>query len=415
MTETDSTSPTLNPPGAFAAETRVGASRRSRPHLCIFDMAVVPNSPVGSCVLAEVLGLADHLDITVLSASCAASMHPNVRWLQVPVPARPLLLRYMLFHLLAPLVLAWHRLRGLPRPDWVQASSGQYARADVAYAHFCHRAYLDGPWKASTARGLRRLLRLLNHRFNAFAERRCLRHARLVVVPSRGLEGDLRSVYPHVAGRIVTLSNPVDLDHYRPPATLDRVALRRELGLPQDAILFTFVALGDFDRKGLGLVLPALASLGPESNTHVVVVGGHRDEIGRWASKAAAAGVAHRAHFVGMQADVRPYLWACDAFAFPSAYETFSLAILQAAAAGQLVIVSRGLHGPDEFIVDGEGGWVVDRTVEAVAAGMRLVVEDPGRRAAMGRMAQAAVQRYSRETFVQRWRDVYARLAPAEG
>lgn len=388
------------------------ADERTRRHLVVFDLAVAADSPAGSCVRAEVLGLAPEFDITVLSNRCDVHDHANVRWLRVPLPERPLVLRYAAFRLLAPLVLRWHRRRGLPAPDWVQGSQGQYERADIAYAHFCHRAYLAGPWRASPVRGLRRGLRWLNHRFNAFCDARTFRRARLIVVPSQGLARELVATYPHTAGRVALLPNPVDLAHYGRPDGPDRAELRQRLNLPLDATLFCFVALGDFDRKGLDLLLPALASLGAKA--HLVVVGGRPGEIASWVARAGEFGVASQVHFVGLQADVRPYLWASDAYAFPSAYEIFSLAILQAAAAGLPVIVSRGLYGAEEFVIDGENGWLVERSAEAIAAALREACADPARRAAMGARARGAVQRYSREAFVQRWRELFVRLRATE-
>lgn len=393
---------------------RAVAAPQPRPHVCVIDLAVVRNSPVGSCVLAEVLGLAGQADVTILSAACEPAARRHVRWLRLPMPQRPLVLRYALFHLAAPIALAWHRLRGrLPPVDWVQASSGQYARADIVYAHFCHRAYLAGPWRDSPARGLRRLMRYLNHRFNAFTEGRCLRHARCVVVPSRGLARELQATYPHTAGRIVTLANPVDLEHFRRPAGYDRTAWRGRLDLPVDATLFSFVALGDFDRKGLGLVLAALAAQPAAAAAHLIVVGGRRGEVADWVARAEALGVGARVHFVGLQDDVRPYLWASDVYVFPSAYEIFSLAILQAAAAALPVIVSRGLYGAEEFVVDGHNGWLIQRSAAAVAAAMREAIDNPARRDEMGREARRAVQCYGVSGFVQRWREVF--LTVGEG
>ena len=381
-------------------------------HLCVFDQSVAAGSPAGSCVLAEVLGLAEEHEVTVLSSRCDAQSHRRVRWLRVPLPARPLLLRYVLFQAIAPWVLRWHRLRGLPAADLVQTTQGQYARADVAYAHFCHRAYLLGPWKASPVHGLRRLMRALNHRFNAVWEQRAFRRAKLIVVPSQGLARELAAVYPEVADRVVTLANPVDLARFARDPGFDRQALRASIGASAGTTLFAFVALGDFARKGLGLVLDALAELPLRERARLLVVGGRPGEIADWRERAEAVGVAGQVVFVGLQPDVRPYLWASDAFVFPSAYEIFSLAILQAAAARLPVIVSEGLYGAEEFVVNGDNGWLVPRTADAVGIALQAAMADADRLAEMGRRAEQSVQRYSQETFVQRWRELYGRLAP---
>jgi glycosyltransferase involved in cell wall biosynthesis len=379
--------------------------------LWVFDQSVTHHSPAGSCVLAEVVGLAEEHEVTVLSARCDAPAHCRIRWLRVPLPGRPLLLRYALFQAIAPAVLWWHRLRGLPPADLVQTTQGQYAAADVAYAHFCHRAYLRGPWKASPVRGLRRLMRALNHRFNAFWEFRAFRRARLVVVPSRGLARELAAVYPEVADRLVTLANPVDLKRFARDPGFDRSSQRASIGASPESVVFVFVALGDFARKGLDLVLEALAALPQRERARLLVVGGRAGEIATWRRNAEAAGVAAQVVFVGLQPDVRPYLWASDAFVFASAYEIFSLALLQAAAASLPVIVSEGLYGAEEFVVNGANGWLVTRTADAVGAALQAAMADREHLVEMGRSAEQSVQRYSQEIFVQQWRELYARLA----
>lgn len=380
-----------------------------RRRLLVFDLAVAAASPAGSCVLAEVLGLADTHDVTVVSAQCEAASHPHVRWLRVPLPARPLVLRYLTFRLLAPLVLAWHRLRGLPRHDWVQTTQGQVPGADIAYAHYCHRGYLQGPWRTSPVRGLRRALRRMNHGFNAWCEAGAFRSARCIVVPSRGLARELAEVYPDAAAKLQTLPNPVAVERWTRPAGFDRAAFRARHGIAPEATVFVFVALGDFARKGMGLILPALAALA-DRPARLLVVGGRAGEIDETRRAAAQAGVADRVHFVGLQSQVAPFLWAADALVFPSAYEIFSLVTLQAAAAGLPLIVSRGLHGAEEVLVDGETGFAVERDAGAVAAAMRRIVDDPPAAARMGARAAALVQRYSTQAFVERWRRLYAEL-----
>jgi glycosyltransferase involved in cell wall biosynthesis len=393
-------------------EARDGAARR---HVLVFDLSVSRGSPAGSCVLAEVLGLADEHDVTVVSAQCDAADHPHVRWLRVPLPSRPLVLRYVAFMVLAPLVHAWHRVCGLRRADWVQTTQGQYGAADIAYAHFCHRAYLRGAWRVSPVTGARRWFRFVNHCFNAWCEARAFRRARLIVVPSRGLGRELAGVYPAFADRIHVLPNPIELDVFRRPAAFDRPGWRARWQLPQAATVFVFVALGDFARKGMGLILPALEQLGAvEPAAWLLVVGGRPGEIEATRRDAGRLGVADRVRFTGMQQDVGPFLWASDALLFPSAYETFSLVTLQAAAAGLPLIVSKGLHGVEEVVADGRTGYVVDRAVPQVEAAMRAVVGDPRRAARMGEGARQAVQAYSKPVFVERWRALYASLAQAD-
>ena len=149
------------------------AAAAPAPRVAVFDQAVSARSPAGSCVLAQLEGLAARHRVTVFSDRCEVAAGAGVDWVRVPLPRRPVLLRYLLFQALAPLLYGVWRLRGR-RADWVQSTQGQFAHADIVYAHFCHRAYLKGPWKTTPVRGLRRALRWCNHAFNAFFERRAL-------------------------------------------------------------------------------------------------------------------------------------------------------------------------------------------------------------------------------------------------
>lgn len=381
------------------------------PRVAVFDQAVAALSPAGSCVLAEVSGLATHHHVTVFSDRCDIAGQDGVDWVRVPLPRRPVLLRYLLFQAMAPFLYLFWRLRG-HEADWVQTTQGQFARADIVYAHFCHRAYLRGPWKSSPVRGLRRAVRWCNHAFNAFFEKRALARATRIVVPSVGLARELAREYPGSSGRIVTIANPVDIARFTAPPDFDRAALREQAGLRGDALVFAFMALGDFSRKGLGLVFEGLAGL-PEAlraQAQVLVIGGRPGEVEEFAQRAAALGLQDAVRFAGLQEDVRPWLWASDVFAFPSAYEIFSLAILQAAAAGLPVIVSQGLYGAEEFVRPGANGWLVERHAEALGRALAEALMSRERLPQLSQAARESVRPYSCEAFVARWSRLYSEL-----
>lgn len=393
--------------------TAVQAARLSAaaPRVAVFDQAVAARSPAGSCVLAQVEGLSARHRVTVFSDRFEPGGDARVEWVRVPLPRGPVLLRYLMFQAMAPFLYGFWRLRG-HRADWVQSTQGQFARADIVYAHFCHRAYLKGPWKTTPVRGLRRAVRWCNHAFNAFFERRALARAERIVVPSVGLARELAREYPGSSARLVTIPNPVDIAHFTAPAGFDRAAQRREAGLREDALVFAFMALGDFARKGLSLVLEGLAGL-PESlrsQAQVLVVGGQPGEIDEFAHRAEALGLKDAVRFVGLQQDVRPWLWAADVFAFPSAYEIFSLAILQAAAAGLPVLVSQGLYGAEEFVRPGLNGWLVERNAGAVGSAMAEALLGRERLPRLAQGARESVRPYSREAFVVRWSRLYSEL-----
>lgn len=374
-----------------------------RPWIAIFDLNVTKNSPAGSCVLAEVLGLADEFDITVFSDAFDNDKTGRVHWVRVPLPFKPGFLRYMVFNLLAPRALRRHSMqRGTP-PALIQATQGQFIGADICYAHFCHRAYLKNQWQFQKAHGLRRLARWVANQYNAITEQLSFRSTRLVVSPSQGLLRELTETYPFLKDRICSIANPVDIDFFARPDGFDRSLLFMRLGLPVDARVLCFAALGDFSRKGLSVLMKALAGISDQS-VRLLVVGGNAGEVASFTAVARDLGVVNRVVFTGFQSDVRPYFWGSDLFVLPSIYETFALVVIQAMAAGVPAIVTR-LHGVEEYAVHGENAWLVERTPESVRAAIVGALADKDRLREAGAAAYITAKKYGQEQFVKAWRE----------
>lgn len=374
----------------------------AKPWIAVFDLNVTRNSPAGSCVLAEVLGLADEFDITVFSDVFDNDTSGRVCWVRIALPRKPGFLRYMFFNLLAPRALRKHSAqRGKP-PALIQATQGQFIGADICYAHFCHRAYLQHQWRFQSARGLRRLVRWVTHQYNAMTERQSFQKAALVVAPSKGLMRELIETYPFLTGRICAIPNPVDVGAFARPPEFDRKLLLAILGIPHTAKLLCFAALGDFSRKGLGVLLEALAEI-DDPSVRLLVIGGNAGEIAEFGTLARELEVAHRVTFAGFQSDVRPYLWTADLFVLPSLYETFALVVVQAMAAGVPAIVTR-LHGVEEYAVQGENAWIVERDHKAVIEAIKDALRDEAHLQAARITASQSVRRYDSTYFVETWR-----------
>jgi glycosyltransferase involved in cell wall biosynthesis len=321
------------------------------------------------------------------------------------------LLRYLIFHALGPIVYALWRLRG-GRADIVQATQGQYPPADIAYAHFCHRAYLNNQWRTSTVSGPRRWARWLSHQFNAFFEAKAFARCQVLVVPSLGLARELAQEYPKVRDKIEVISNPVSLDRFARPTDFDRDALRKKLGFSEHDLVLSFMALGDFSRKGLGLMIEALGKLNEceRKDLKLLVIGGKSGEIDTFRAYALQHGVDAHLVFVGMQQEVAPYLWMSDVFTLPSSYETFSLAAFQAAASGLPVMASQGLYGPEDIIVNGVNGWQVARDALSIHQWLLQLLSERAKLETMSWAATESVRQYSEEAFNARWQTLYRRL-----
>ena len=92
-----------------------------------------------------------------------------------------------------------------------------------------------------------------------------------------------------------------------------------------------------------------------------------------------------------------------DVFVLPSSSEGFSIALLEAAACGRVVISTR-VGGSTELIRDGENGFLVDRTVEAIADRLTWIRDHRESAALMGkRMRQNVVENWSWEKRAPAW------------
>jgi len=374
--------------------------------IAVFNYKVVPTNPAGSCHLHMLQGLCREHEFTVFAVEFENPCPERIRFVRVPVPTRPLALLFVAYHLAAPLAYLWYRLRTGAHFDLVQMVESNLSFGDVSYAHFCHLAYLRRHWRNAGAKGLRGWLRWLDHWLHALVEPWTYRRVRRIVVPSQGLKRELEETYPFTRGKITVIYNPVDIERMRPPADFDRETFRTEHGVKPGETVLVFVALGHFERKGLPLVLQALAALG-DRPLRLWVVGGEPDLIRSWQKRAEEMGIGDKVHFWGMQRDVRPFLWGADVFVFPSTYETFSFVSFQAAAAG-LPLVVMPLYGVEEFMRDGETGFVVERSVKGVAEGLRRFISlSPESRRRMGEHAREAVASYGVEPFVEAWRGFY--------
>lgn len=374
--------------------------------IAVFDHRVARNVPSGMCNLTFLEALSSEHDFTVFASACENTTPNSIQWVRLPLPRRPQLLAFVAYQFLLPFAYAGHVLRRRSSFDLSVVTESKCLLGNVAYAHFCHRAYLKYQWKSVRARGIRGWLGWLNHRVNALFEPIVYSRVRHIVVPSHGLARELESEYPFTAGKIVVIANPVDVQSMRPPIGVD---FRKELGFSPDDVVFVFVALGHFERKGLNLLLRALKQL-DDTRIKLLVVGGEPDLVSSYIGYAASLDLSKRTKFVGMQQDVRRYLWAADVFALPSAYEVFPLVALEAAAAGLPLLVTR-LSGVEEFIREGENGMVVERTVESISSALnRFVGLGADRRSKMGLASQRSVEDYSKENFVENWRAFYRSL-----
>lgn len=369
--------------------------------IAVFDNYVVRNNPAGSCHRKLLEALCDKHDFTVFAVEFDNPRPDRIRFVRVPAVGKPLFLLFIVYQLMSRLL--WRRLRRHQRFDLVQVIESKGPPADIVYQHFCHRHFLrHSRWSWRP----RPLARRLNHVLHAALEGPYLGRARAIVVPSRGLANEIAQTYGgDLLARTHVIPNPVDTAHFKVCAAEDRARYRAQLGLPAEALVLVFAALGDFERKGLPLLLDALSN--SERSVRLIVVGGNEGLVEDFRKRCHGLGLTGRqVVFTGRVADVRPFYWAADLFCLPSRYETFSLVAYEAAACGLPLLVT-ALHGVEELVRDGANGWTIPPDVAAWRARIAQCAADRVGLAAIGAQAAADVRTLGLDRFALHWNTLY--------
>lgn len=266
------------------------------------------------------------------------------------------------------------------RFDLVYADAGTSARdADVLMVHTVTDRWLTLPRAVWGEPGLRGVNGAAATRFKAWLEVRQAKAARAVLTNSRTTADDL--VARGVDGaKITVVPFGVDAERFRPPGAEERRASRALFGIDEDAFVVAFVGAHG-PRKGLPLALDALAAAAP--GEHLLVAGEHRG--GRWFREARDRSLP--VTMPGKLRDVRRAYWAADVLAYPTRYDAFGMAVLEAMACGLPVVVARQA-GSHEIVRD--AGIILDEhSVPSLRGALDELRADPERRARMSAAGRA--------------------------
>jgi len=204
---------------------------------------------------------------------------------------------------------------------------------------------------------------------------------KIVAVSHRVKEETVRH-YQVPADKIVVIHNGVDAKEFHPSDEARRL-IRNQVGLDDSDYLLLFVGSG-FRRKGLEYAIRAVDRV---PSARLLVAGEGR------------ATRHPRVMMLGRRTDVAHLYAAADAFIFPTLYDPFPNAVLEAMASGIPAIVSR-VAGVSE-VIDGDSIVVEDpmNLTELAAAVKKL--EDPAVRKPMGAAARKKAEARPLETVLE--------------
>jgi glycosyltransferase involved in cell wall biosynthesis len=234
-------------------------------------------------------------------------------------------------------------------------------------------------------------------RFWAWSAERCFS---AVVSPSwhgRATQLDLG-----VPGRVLRhIPNGVDVARY---AKGDPSRPRRELGMSPTDPLAVFTSRLE-PQKQPGVALEAFAAVAGDAPTARLAFVGEGALEGDLQARVRALGLERRVHFMGHRSDVPDWLAASTLWTLPTEAENFSLAVLEALAAG-CAIVSTHCTGNDEVLVDGRNAVLHHIDGHDAAAAFRRVLTDAPLRHRLATAAKETAARYDVDAMV----DAYEHL-----
>jgi glycosyltransferase involved in cell wall biosynthesis len=173
--------------------------------------------------------------------------------------------------------------------------------------------------------------------------------------------------------QFITIHTGIDLQPFNIP--VDRAKVRVGLGVPLDIQLIGTVARLSEQKAPSDFINAAAQVHANYPHVHFLWVGdGPLENQSR--SLVQSLGLQDVFHFAGFRNDVPAILMSLDCFVLSSHWEGFSLAILEAMAAG-LPIIATKVTGASEAILDGETGMLVDiGDIPGLAEAMSTLIQD---------------------------------------
>lgn len=237
------------------------------------------------------------------------------------------------------------------------------------------------------------------------AERRLARVTDVLVAVSPEIRDQLLALGIGTTSQYRIIPEGQDLEPYL-SVSGPHGSLRRRIGVSADVPL-----VGVFGRlvpiKDHDTLLDAIDRL---DGVHLAILGDGelRASLER---RVAGEGLQSRVHFLGWVTDVAEALSDVDVVALTSRNEGTPVALIEALAAGRPAVAT-DVGGVRSVVADGSSGIVVPPgDAEAVAAGLKRLLEDPSLRRDMGAVGRAAMRdRYGPEKLVADTKSLYREL-----
>jgi len=280
----------------------------------------------------------------------------------------------------------------------------RHVQPDILHAHW---VIPNGPPVAVVAKQRRLPLVISLHGSDVFVAER-LPPARLAARLAFRAAAAVTGCSDDLATRAVRLGAPrerttvvpygVNAEQFKPVSGETCTEVRAWFGLPPETLLLLCAGRLVY-KKGFAVAVAAFARVAARFPTARLVIAGDGPLGGALRTQAEERGIGERVIFAGrVDRSRHPLLVAsCDLYLLPSVHDHrgnvdgLPNALLDALAAGRAVIAS-DVAGVGLAVRDGETGVLVpEQDADALAQAVTALLDDPPRRAALGRAARLDV------------------------
>lgn len=260
------------------------------------------------------------------------------------------------------------------------------------------------PWALRQGYWKKRVLSVL-------LQKRLLQRADLIHVLNEQEKQDVALYLGQSRPNVVVIPNGVSVDEFaRLPA---KGSFRQQFNLSPDGKLVLFMSRLNV-KKGLDLLLPAFARYAQQHDDAILILAGPDDGYRELAEAfIQQQQLAHRIKVVGMLTGEtkRAALNDADLFVLPSYSEGFSIAVLEAMAAGVASLLSDRV-GFGDMIKTYDAAYLADLTVDGVASGLDKLLSDPTYRKIISQNAHRLVsEQYDSRMVAKQLIDAYRSLS----
>lgn len=275
--------------------------------------------------------------------------------------------------------------------DIIHSNSVESFNCDVVTMHSCHKA-----WVNHYPRGFS--INPADYVMLSIEKYVLEKGSKKIISVAKGVKKEILENYNVPEDKITVIANGVNTEEFKPNIQVKN-EIRKKYNIKKEVVL---MFSGHYwQRKGLEHIIKALPKL---NNVKLLVVG--TGNIQRYKKIAHDENVLNKIIFTGFVQSIKDYYNAADCFVFPTLYEAFSLATLEAVSSG-LPIIATKVNGTEDLIENGVNGFFIKRDSKDIAEKINILIEDEKLRKKMSRNARKSAKNYSWDKVASKTEKIY--------